>query len=93
MIKSPNFQVMFYSTKIFKMAGMFNENAQYATLAMGLVNVGMTVVSLVLVERAGRKILLLLGFQGMCVVSILLAICLAFAVGLKPSKKLATFHQ
>ncbi|KAL0277597.1 UNVERIFIED_CONTAM: hypothetical protein PYX00_004830 [Menopon gallinae] len=71
--------VMFYSTKMFKMVGMQNENAQYATLAIGIVNLGMTVVSLILVEKAGRKTLLLLGFQGMCVISILFAVCLTFA--------------
>lgn len=71
--------VMFFSTKIFKMAGLDDSSAQTATLAMGLVNVAMTVVSLFLVERAGRKTLLLTGFIGMFVDTGLLAICIVYA--------------
>lgn len=71
---------MFFSTKIFKMANLSDENAQFATLAMGSVNVAMTVVSLVLVEKAGRKTLLLIGFFGMFVVTLLMTISMAFVV-------------
>nr|CAD7198335.1 unnamed protein product [Timema douglasi] len=70
--------VMFFSTKIFKMAKLDDMDAQYATLGMGSINVLMTVVSLVLVERAGRKTLLLIGFSGMCLTCVLLTICLAY---------------
>lgn len=57
-----NVQVMFYSTAIFKSAGLQEGNqAVYATIATGGVNVLMTVASLFLVEKAGRKILLLIG--------------------------------
>ncbi|XP_049764805.1 solute carrier family 2, facilitated glucose transporter member 1-like isoform X2 [Schistocerca cancellata] len=70
--------VMFFSTRIFTMAQLSKENAQYATLGMGSINVLMTVVSLVVVERAGRKTLLLIGFSGMCVVTILLTICIVY---------------
>jgi SP family facilitated glucose transporter-like MFS transporter 1 len=71
---------MFFSTKIFKMAQLSDENAQYATLGMGSMNVVMTVISLVLVEKAGRKTLLLIGFTGMFFDTVLLAICLNYAV-------------
>ncbi|KAF4525345.1 hypothetical protein B566_EDAN007827 [Ephemera danica] len=71
--------VMFFSTKIFKMAQLSDEHAQYATLGMGTMNVLMTVISLVLVEKAGRKTLLLVGFTGMFFDTILLAICLNYA--------------
>ncbi|XP_044727642.1 solute carrier family 2, facilitated glucose transporter member 1-like isoform X3 [Chrysoperla carnea] len=64
--------VMFYSTKIFKMAQLSSEGAQFATLGMGAINVLMTVISLILVERAGRKTLLLIGFSGMFIDTILL---------------------
>ncbi|XP_012258044.2 solute carrier family 2, facilitated glucose transporter member 1-like isoform X3 [Athalia rosae] len=70
--------VMFFSTKIFTMAKLEEEAAQYATLGTGATNVVMTLVSLVLVERAGRKTLLLSGFCGMFVSTIILTICLAF---------------
>lgn len=70
--------VMFFSTKIFKLANLSDANAQYATLATGAVNVFMTLVSLVLVERTGRKTLLLIGFAGMCLDTFLLTFALAY---------------
>ncbi|KAJ1525394.1 hypothetical protein ONE63_010209 [Megalurothrips usitatus] len=70
--------VMFFSTKIFKLANLSDSGAQYATLGMGSMNVVMTLVSLVLVEKAGRKTLLLIGFIGMCIDTILLTIALAY---------------
>ena len=60
------------------MAQLDDKSAQYATLGMGAVNVLMTVVSMFIVERAGRKTLLLIGFAGMCCTTILLTICLAY---------------
>merc|ERR1712226_1732153 len=52
---------IFFSTSIFKSAGLDTTAAQSATLGMGAVNVGMTFVSLVLIEKAGRKTLMLIG--------------------------------
>jgi len=60
------------------MAQLDGVDAQYATIGMGAVNVFMTVVSLVAVEKAGRKTLLLIGFSGMSMITVLLTICLAF---------------
>jgi len=60
------------------MAQLDDKNAQYATLGMGAVNVLMTVVSMFIVEKAGRKTLLLIGFAGMCCTTILLTISLHF---------------
>lgn len=71
--------VMFFSTKIFTMAQLDKTAAQNATMGVGAMNVLMTFISLILVERAGRKTLLLVGFSGMFVDTALLAICLAFA--------------
>ncbi|XP_071874991.1 solute carrier family 2, facilitated glucose transporter member 1 isoform X5 [Bombus fervidus] len=71
--------VMFFSTKIFTMAQLDKTAAQNATMAVGAMNVVMTFVSLILVEKAGRKTLLLAGFSGMFIDTALLAVCLAFA--------------
>ncbi|RLU19629.1 hypothetical protein DMN91_008186 [Ooceraea biroi] len=71
--------VMFFSTKIFTMAQLDKNAAQNATMGVGAMNVLMTIASLVLVEKAGRKTLLLIGFAGMFLDTVLLAICLAFA--------------
>ncbi|XP_039279600.1 solute carrier family 2, facilitated glucose transporter member 1 isoform X1 [Nilaparvata lugens] len=69
--------VIFFSTSIFQLASL-GDSAQLATLAMGAMNVLMTVISLVLVERVGRKVLLLVGFSGMFVITCLLAVALAY---------------
>ncbi|XP_054001947.1 solute carrier family 2, facilitated glucose transporter member 1-like isoform X4 [Hylaeus anthracinus] len=71
--------VMFFSTKIFMMAQLDKFAAQIATMIVGTVNVLMTFVSLILVEKAGRKQLLLVGFSGLFIATVLLTICLAFA--------------
>ncbi|KAJ8984065.1 hypothetical protein NQ317_006563 [Molorchus minor] len=71
--------VMFFSSKIFEMAGLNKGDATFATLGMGAINVVMTVVSLFLVERAGRKTLLLIGFSGMAIDTALLTIGMIFA--------------
>lgn len=71
---------MFFSSTIFTMAGLVGAQPTYATLAMGAINVVMTIVSLFLVERAGRKTLLLVGFAGMAVDTTLLTIGMIFAV-------------
>jgi len=70
--------VIYFSTDIFKSAGLESETAQYATLGMGGMNVLMTIISLILIERAGRKTLMLVGLVGMLIDVILLTICLYF---------------
>lgn len=66
--------VIYFSTEIFNQAGLSDLNSQYATLGMGAMNVLMTFVSLILVEVNGRKTLLLGGFIGMFLTTILLTI-------------------
>ncbi|ODM95264.1 Glucose transporter type 1 [Orchesella cincta] len=70
--------VIFFSTKIFQSAGLTGSTAQLATLGMGAMNVVMTLVSLVIVEKAGRKTLLLFGFSGMFIDVFLLFLCILF---------------
>lgn len=67
---------MYYSTQVFTDAGLTQDEAVYATLGMGTINVIMTVVSVLLVERAGRRTLHLVGLGGMWVTSILIVIML-----------------
>ncbi|XP_028162122.1 solute carrier family 2, facilitated glucose transporter member 1-like [Ostrinia furnacalis] len=66
--------VIFFSTDIFRKVKLDKAQSQYATLGMGAMNVVMTVISLFLVEVAGRKTLLLTGFSGMFVTTILLCV-------------------
>uniref|UniRef100_A0A2P2I4R0 Solute carrier family 2, facilitated glucose transporter member 1-like n=1 Tax=Hirondellea gigas TaxID=1518452 RepID=A0A2P2I4R0_9CRUS len=69
--------VIFFSTKIYESAGLGEDEALYATIAMGSMNVLMTLVSLVMVEKAGRKTLMLTGLGGMAIVCVFLTLCLA----------------
>lgn len=71
---------MFFSTEIFKMSGLDSDQASLATMGMGAVNVLMTIISLFLVEKAGRKTLLLIGFSGMTIDTLLLTFAMIFAV-------------
>ncbi|XP_063922746.1 solute carrier family 2, facilitated glucose transporter member 1-like isoform X2 [Zophobas morio] len=71
--------VIFYSTDTFEKAGLKGDNPKYATIGIGVVNVLMTIVSLYLVEVAGRKTLLLIGFGGMAIDTLLLSLTLYFA--------------
>merc|ERR1712025_545857 len=63
---------IFYSTKIFKLAGLDAQASQSATLGMGTMNVLMTFVSLVLIEKAGRKTLMVIGLVVMFLMTTLL---------------------
>ena len=58
--------VIYYAPKILQAAG-FNSasGAILATAGVGVVNVGMTIVAMFLVDRAGRRPLLLVGIAGM----------------------------
>ena len=71
---------IFFSTSIFTSAGLNESEAQSATLGMGAMNVAMTFISLVLIEKAGRKTLMLAGLTIMLITTTILLICLAAAV-------------
>uniref|UniRef100_A0A672ZT63 Solute carrier family 2, facilitated glucose transporter member 1-like n=1 Tax=Sphaeramia orbicularis TaxID=375764 RepID=A0A672ZT63_9TELE len=73
--------VFYYSTRIFEKAGV--EQPVYATIGAGVVNTAFTVVSLFVVERAGRRSLHLLGLMGMAGATILMTIALALLEKLK----------
>ncbi|XP_040099466.1 solute carrier family 2, facilitated glucose transporter member 4 [Oryx dammah] len=66
--------VFYYSTSIFESAGV--EKPAYATIGAGAVNTVFTLVSVFLVERAGRRTLHLLGLAGMCGCAILMTVAL-----------------
>jgi len=67
---------IFYSTSIFENAGLDAQASQGATLGMGSMNVLMTIVSLVLIEKAGRKTLMLVGLSSMLLMTTLLLVSL-----------------
>ena len=84
---------IFYSTKIFEIAGLGPEESQSATLGMGSMNVVMTFISLVLIEKAGRKTLMLIGLCGMFLMTtLLLASLLTFVRTLNPKHPYQNNH-
>uniref|UniRef100_A0A8C8E3F0 Solute carrier family 2 member 3a n=1 Tax=Oryzias sinensis TaxID=183150 RepID=A0A8C8E3F0_9TELE len=66
--------VFYYSTGIFQSAGV--KQPIYATIGAGIVNTIFTVVSLFLVEKAGRRTLHLLGLGGMAIGALVMTISL-----------------
>ncbi|XP_075902022.1 solute carrier family 2, facilitated glucose transporter member 1-like isoform X2 [Nelusetta ayraudi] len=66
--------VFYYSTGIFERAGV--SQPVYATIGAGVVNTAFTVVSLFLVERMGRRPLLLIGLMGMAVSAVFLTVAM-----------------
>jgi SP family facilitated glucose transporter-like MFS transporter 1 len=71
---------IFFSTKIFGTAGLDEAASQSATLGMGAMNVAMTVISLVMIEKAGRKTLMLIGLVGMLLMTTMLLVSLLLVV-------------
>jgi len=72
--------VIYYAPTIFQAAGFHsNETAIIATAGVGLVNVLMTIVSIPLIDRVGRRPLLLTSLTGMGIA--LAALALGFAIG------------
>ncbi|CAL8340891.1 unnamed protein product [Merluccius merluccius] len=73
--------VFYYSTDIFQKAGV--AQPVYATIGAGVVNTAFTVVSLFVVERAGRRSLHMIGLLGMAFSAVLMTIALALLDQLK----------
>lgn len=66
--------VFYYSTSIFLDSGLSQESAKGATIGIGVIMVVMTIVTIPLMDRAGRRTLHLSGLGGMFVFSIILTI-------------------
>jgi len=70
--------VLYYAPAVFKMAGYASESAGLAaSVSLGVVNVLATLVSMALVDRVGRRPLLLTGLAGMIVCLVVLGITVA----------------
>jgi MFS family permease len=59
--------VIYYAPTLLASAGLGNSAALLANVVIGVVNVGMTIVAIRLLDRAGRRPLLLSGTTGMAV--------------------------
>ncbi|XP_061651619.1 solute carrier family 2, facilitated glucose transporter member 2 [Phyllopteryx taeniolatus] len=68
--------IFYYSTAIFSGAGI--SQPVYATIGVGAINTIVTLVSVALVDRAGRRTLTLTGLAGMCCCAVAMTIGLKF---------------
>lgn len=68
--------IFYYSTAIFARAGV--SQPVYATIGVGVINTVFTLVSVALVDKAGRRTLTLVGLGGMCCCAIAMTVGLRF---------------
>lgn len=73
--------VLYYSTGIFINAGVSAAKSDIITVGMGVANVVMTAISLLFIERLGRRVLMLSGLGGMFLCSVALVISLTAGLG------------
>ncbi|MFB4314093.1 sugar porter family MFS transporter [Actinomadura sp. 21ATH] len=79
--------IIYYAPTIIERTGLTASNAIFYSIAIGLINLAMTLVAIRLIDRAGRRALLLVSFGVMAVTMLLLG--LAFVVGLNSVLALA----
>jgi SP family arabinose:H+ symporter-like MFS transporter len=72
--------IIYYAPEIFKSIGLGDESAFFQTVLIGAINTLFTFVALWLIDRAGRKTLLLWGVSGMAICLIGTALCFHYNV-------------
>lgn len=70
--------ILYYVPEIFKNTGVSTENALLQSIGIGLVNLLFTVVAMWLVDKTGRRILLLSGCLIMCISLVVVALCFLY---------------
>ena len=78
-------QVFYYSTNLFITTGLSESHAKYATIGIGTVMVVMTLISIPLMDKSGRRTLHLYGLGGMFIFSIFITISFLVKVKEKSS--------
>ena len=71
--------VIYYAPTIIKSTGLADVASLLATVGIGVVNVLMTIVAILVIDRVGRKPLLLVGLVGMTVSLLILGAAFAFS--------------
>eukprot|EP01105_Mastigella_eilhardi_P014614 TRINITY_DN3326_c1_g1_i1.p1 TRINITY_DN3326_c1_g1~~TRINITY_DN3326_c1_g1_i1.p1 ORF type:complete len:496 (-),score=110.32 TRINITY_DN3326_c1_g1_i1:68-1390(-) len=77
--------IMYYMSSFFQLAGMSADDSNYVSMGVGAVNVVTTVISIFLLDRAGRKPLLLYGLSFMCVSLLCIGLAFFFEHDMVPS--------
>ncbi|WP_194777905.1 sugar porter family MFS transporter [Pararhodonellum marinum] len=72
--------IIYFAPEIFKSVGFATESAFQQTMAIGLVNMVFTFVALWLIDKSGRKKLLLWGVGGMAVCLLGVGLCFYFDI-------------
>ena len=73
--------IFYYSATLWHSVGFTESNAFAITVATSVVNVLVTLVAIALVDRIGRKPLLVIGSAGMAITLALMALCFEQAAG------------
>ncbi|XP_005986135.1 solute carrier family 2, facilitated glucose transporter member 1a [Latimeria chalumnae] len=68
--------IYYYADSIYASAGVKENYIQYVTVGTGSVNVFMTIAAVFIVEAAGRRMLLLVGFAICCIFCVILTVAL-----------------
>jgi sugar porter (SP) family MFS transporter len=71
--------VIYYAPTIIKSTGLANVASVLATVGIGVVNVLMTIVAILVIDRVGRKPLLLVGLAGMTASLVIIGAAFAFS--------------
>lgn len=75
-------QVFYYSTGLFISSGLTEETSKFMTIGIGAIMVAMTLVTMPLMDRMGRRTLHLYGLGGMFIFSIFITISFLIKVSL-----------
>lgn len=74
--------IMYYAPRIFEVAGVARESALLQSVAIGLTNMFFTIIAINIIDKIGRKKLLLVGAAGLTVT--LLMVSLDFLIASEP---------
>lgn len=65
--------ILYYAPRLFELSGVFREGAMLQSIIVGLTNLTFTMIGMVLIDKLGRKTLLLIGAAGMVIAQALVA--------------------
>ena len=65
--------ILYYAPRLLEMSGVFRDGAMLQSIIVGLTNLTFTILGMILIDKVGRKTLLLVGAAGMVVAQFLVA--------------------